>query len=51
MSESEKAIIAINGAARAKGLSYGQFVSRATAEELEAIVFRFRASEQKKKKK
>lgn len=51
MSESEKAIIAINGAAGAKGMSYGQLVSRSTAEELEAIVFRFRAAAPKKKKK
>lgn len=39
MSDNEKEIIAINGAARERGLSYGQFVSRASEEELrEAIV-------------
>ena len=39
MTISEKEIIAINGAARERGLSYGKFVSRATEEELrEAIV-------------
>ena len=49
MSESEKAIIAINGAARAKGLSYGQFVSRATAEELRDAIRTHWPREKKKK--
>lgn len=50
MSDNERAICAINGAARARGLSYGQFVSRSTAAELEEIVSRSRTEEKKKKK-
>lgn len=38
MSESEKEIVAINGAAREREMSYGQFVSRATAEELREAI-------------
>ena len=42
-----RAILAINAAARAKGLSYGQFVVRSRATELTEIVARFRAKTQK----
>lgn len=38
MSESEREIVAINGAARERGMSYGQFVSRATADELREAI-------------
>lgn len=38
MTENEKAIIAINGAARERGMSYGQFVSRATTDELREAI-------------
>ena len=34
MTETEKEIVAINAAARKRGLSYGQFVAQATAAEL-----------------
>lgn len=37
-----RAILAINAAARDKGLSYGQFVVRSTAAELKGIVALFR---------
>jgi len=50
MSESERAIIAINIAARGRGLSYGQFVSRATAEELREAIRTHWPREKKKKK-
>ena len=49
MTESEKAIIAINGAARARGMSYGQFVSRATTEELWEAIMKHWPREKKKK--
>lgn len=42
-----RAILAINAAARAKGLSYGQFAVRSRAAELKEIVARFRAKTQK----
>jgi ribosomal protein L20 len=51
MTESEKAIIAINAAAREKGMSYGHFVVISTAAELQEIVGRFRGPEKKKRKK
>ena len=47
MSENMRAILAINAAARAKGLSYGQFVVRSRAAELWEIVARFQAKTQK----
>ena len=50
MTESERAIIAINGAARERGLSYGQFVSRATSDELAAAKRKYWPREKKKKK-
>ena len=40
-------ILAINAAARAKGLSYGQFVVRSRAAALQEIVARFRTKTQK----
>lgn len=49
VSESEKAIIAINGAARERGLSYGQFVSRVTAEELREAIAKHWPREKKRK--
>lgn len=49
MSDSERAIVAINGAAREKGMSYGQFVSRATAEELREAIRTHWPREKKKK--
>ena len=49
MSSTEWAIIAINGAARAAGTSYGKFVVRATAEELEEIIRSFRPPKKRKK--
>lgn len=49
MSESEKAIVAINGAARERGLSYGQFVSRATAVELREAIRTHWPREKKRK--
>ncbi len=51
MSDNERAICAINGAARAKGMSYGHFVVISTKAELEEIVFRFRSAEPKKNKR
>jgi len=51
VSENERAICAINGAARAKGMSYGHFVVISTAAELREIVGRFRGPEKKKRKK
>ncbi len=51
MSENERAICAINGAAREKGMSYGHFVVISTAAELREIVGRFRGPEKKKRKK
>ncbi len=42
MSENIRAILAINAAARDKGMSYGQFVVRSKAAELKEIVARFR---------
>lgn len=50
MTENEKAIIAINGAAREKGMSYGQFVSRATRDELREAIRTHWPKEKKKKK-
>ncbi len=50
MSDNERAICAINGAARAKGMSYGHFVVISTKAELEEIVSRSRTEEKKKKK-
>lgn len=50
MSDNERAICAINGAARAKGMSYGHFVVISTKAELEEIVSRYRTEEKKKKK-
>ena len=50
MSENEKEIIAINGAARAQGISYGQFVSRATEEEIREAIRRHWPGERKRKK-
>lgn len=38
MSDSERAIVAINIAARKKGMYYGQFVARASREELAAAI-------------
>ena len=49
MSESEKEIIAINSAAREKGMSYGQFVSRATTEELREAIRKHWPREKRKK--
>ena len=49
MTESEKAIIAINGAARGAGMSYGQFVSRATTEELREAIRKHWPREKKRK--
>lgn len=40
-----RAILAINAAARAKGMSYGHFVVISTAAELREIVGRFRGPE------
>lgn len=45
MTESEKSIIAINGAARAAGQSYGHFVVTHTRAELVEVVYRFLRSE------
>lgn len=45
MTENERAICAINGAARAKGMSYGHFVVISTEAELREIVGRFRGPE------
>lgn len=50
MTPNEKAIIAINAAARAKEMSYGHFVARATAEELEAAKRKYWPREKKRKK-
>ena len=50
MSENEKEIIAINGAARAQGMSYGQFVSRATEEEIREAIVKHWPREKKKGK-
>ena len=47
MTISEKGIIAINGAARERGLSYGQFGSRATEEELREAIREFWPREKK----
>ena len=41
MSENMRAILAINAAARAKGMSYGHFVVISTAAELTEIVAGF----------
>lgn len=49
MTDNEKAICAINAAARAKGMSYGLFTVRSTKAELEEIVGRFRGPEKKRK--
>lgn len=49
MTESEKAIIAINGAAREQGMSYGQFVSRATTDELREAIRKHWPRENKQK--
>ena len=49
MSETEKEIIAINGAARERGLSYGQFVSRASEEELKETLRKYWPREKKGK--
>ena len=49
MTEREREIIAINGAARERGLSYGQFVSRATTEELREAIRKHRPREKRKK--
>ena len=38
MTDNELEIVAINAAARARGLSYGQLVTRSTAQELTEIV-------------
>ena len=51
MSENMRAILAINEAAREKGMSYGHFVVISTAEELREIAGRFRGPEKKKRKK
>lgn len=40
MTDNELDILKINAAARARGLSYGKFVSMSTAEELEQITGR-----------
>lgn len=40
MTDNELDILKINAAARARGLSYGKFVSMSTAEELEKITGR-----------
>lgn len=50
MSENEREIIAINGAAREKGMSYGQFVSRATKAELTEAIVKHWPREKKRKK-
>ena len=50
MSENEKEIIAINGAARERGMSYGQFVSRATEEELREAIVKHWPRERRRKK-
>ena len=49
MSETEKEIVAINGAARETGMSYGQFVSRATADELREAIRKHWPKEKKRK--
>lgn len=41
MSENMRAILAINAAARAKGMSYGHYVAKHTRAELEEVVYRF----------
>lgn len=38
MTDNEKAIVAINGASRAKETSYGKFVARATKDEIKLAV-------------
>ena len=50
MSESERAIIAINIKARAAGMNYGMCVFRARQEELQRAVAEFRARERRRKK-
>ena len=48
MTEKEKEIVAINAAAREKGMNYGYFVFRATKEELEEAKRRFWSRTRKK---
>lgn len=50
MSDSERAIVAINIAARKKGMYYGQFVARASREELAAAILENWPREKKRKK-
>lgn len=50
MTDNEKAICAINAAARARGMSYGLFIVRSTKEELEEITGSFRTTEKKRKR-
>jgi len=50
MTESEKEIVAINEAARAKGMNYGYFVFRATKEEIEEAKRKYWPRAKKKEK-
>lgn len=50
MSENEKEIVAINGEALARGMSYGQFVARASKEEIREAIWRHWPGERKRKK-
>ena len=50
MTDNEKAICAVNAAARAKGMSYGLFIVRSTKEELEELTGRGRTTEKKRKR-
>lgn len=50
MTETEKVIIAINAAARERGMSYGRFVSQATKAELQEAIGKHRPREKRQKK-
>lgn len=50
MTENEKEIVAINGEARAREMSYGQFVARASKEEIREAIRRHWPGERKRKK-
>ena len=49
MTDNEKDIVAINIAARKKGMYYGQFVSRASRKELQAAIRENRPKPKKKR--
>lgn len=51
MTENERAIMAINAAARAEGRSYGQFVALHSAEELRAVIAGWKPPQKEKKAK